>query len=134
MLTANAIANRNLHSANAVACYLPMEPIPTRKRRLENLRAEVLRAGGPKPFVKKYCLERDPSYLSQVLNGHRSLGEQAARNLENDCGWEPGYLDREEPANDNVFELIKRLPPDLRASLEDHVRKLFKSLQDVSPK
>lgn len=33
------------------------------------------------------------SYVSQILNGHRPLGERAARNLEHQCGKPPGFLD-----------------------------------------
>ncbi|AZF48587.1 Transposase [Pseudomonas sp. R2-7-07] len=34
----------------------------------------------------------DASYLSQILNGHRSLGEKAALNLEQKIGLTPGVL------------------------------------------
>lgn len=37
-------------------------------------------------------------------------------------------------ANDNVFDLVKEFPAELRASLEDHIRNLYKSLKGISPK
>lgn len=43
-----------------------------------------------KDFADQYDL--DASYLSQMLNGHRPMGEKAARNLEAKVGLPPGYL------------------------------------------
>jgi transcriptional regulator with XRE-family HTH domain len=43
-----------------------------------------------KDFAAKYDL--DASYLSQILNGHRNLGEKAARTLETKIGLPPGAL------------------------------------------
>lgn len=58
------------------------------------LRIEALRQliGGmkTKTFADKYDL--DPSYLSQMLNGHRPMGEKAARNLEIKIGLPDGTL------------------------------------------
>lgn len=36
----------------------------------------------------------DPSYISQLINGHRNIGERSARNLENKLGLEKGALDK----------------------------------------
>lgn len=134
MLTADAIANRNFHFAKRSLCFAYMEALPTRNRRLEKLRAEVKSAGGPTGFVSKYGLSRDPSYFSQVLNGHRGFGEQAARKLEADCGWPHEYLDREEPANDDIFMMVREFPLELRTSLEAHIRQLYESLKAPPPK
>ncbi|WP_151764954.1 LexA family protein [Acinetobacter soli] len=35
----------------------------------------------------------NPSQISQMVKGHGSFGEKAARNLEKKIGWEPGVLD-----------------------------------------
>lgn len=36
----------------------------------------------------------DATYISQILNGHRNLGEKAARNMEAAIGLEIGFFDR----------------------------------------
>ncbi|HCL59936.1 MAG TPA: peptidase [Acinetobacter sp.] len=46
-------------------------------------------------FCEHYDL--NPSYISQLVKGHGSFGERAARNLEKKVGWEPGSLDKESP-------------------------------------
>ncbi|WP_408596620.1 multiprotein-bridging factor 1 family protein [Pseudomonas sp. PLMAX] len=43
-----------------------------------------------KDFANQHSL--DASYLSQLLNGHRKLGEKAARTLESKAGLPPGSL------------------------------------------
>lgn len=43
-----------------------------------------------KDFAERNDL--DSSYLSQILNGHRNLGEKAARNMEEKIGCKPGAL------------------------------------------
>lgn len=43
-----------------------------------------------KDFSDRHDL--DPSYLSQILNGHRNMGERAAANLEKKIGLPPGAL------------------------------------------
>lgn len=43
-----------------------------------------------KDFSDRHDL--DPSYLSQILNGHRNMGERAAANLERKIGLAPGTL------------------------------------------
>ena len=50
-------------------------------------------------FCEHYDL--NPSHISQLVKGHGSFGERAARNLEKKVGWESGLLDRE-PAK-NIF-------------------------------
>jgi transcriptional regulator with XRE-family HTH domain len=61
--------------------------------RLRNLRFLVEQTESIADFARKYLL--DPTYISQLLNGHRSIGEKAARNLELKIGLEPDWLDRE---------------------------------------
>lgn len=61
---------------------------------ISQLRVEALRAliGDlkTKEFADRYNL--DPSYLSQLLNGHRPLGDKAAKNLEDKIGLTGGTL------------------------------------------
>lgn len=42
-------------------------------------------------FANHYDI--NPSQISQMVKGHGSFGEKAARNLEKKIGWEPGVLD-----------------------------------------
>lgn len=61
---------------------------------ISQLRIEALRTlmGGlrTKEFADRYNL--DASYLSQLLNGHRPLGDKAAKNLEDKIGLPGGTL------------------------------------------
>lgn len=50
------------------------------------------RCGGSKAeYGRRYGI--DPTYLSQLLTGHRSIGEKSARKLEAAAGVDDGYLD-----------------------------------------
>lgn len=60
--------------------------------RLDALRREIRNFPTLVAFARKYGL--DSTYLSQLLNGHRNLGEKAARNLETKLGWPPRSMDR----------------------------------------
>ena len=44
-----------------------------------------------------FCKQKnvEPSYISQLINGHRNIGERSARNLEHNLGLNPGALDEE---------------------------------------
>lgn len=47
--------------------------------------------------IAAFCREFekiDPNYISQILNGHRSFGEKAARTMEEKLGLPPGWFDR----------------------------------------
>lgn len=49
-------------------------------------------------FCRNYGLPRTrSSYLSQIMSGNRSIGERAARKLEQECGRPQGWLDLETP-------------------------------------
>lgn len=63
-----------------------------RKLRIDNLRALVEKEGSIAAFSRKHD-KVDPTYISQLLNGHRSFGEKAARNMESRIGLPVGYLD-----------------------------------------
>jgi SOS-response transcriptional repressor LexA len=67
----------------------------TRKDRLKTL---VDVEGSTASFARKYGL--DPTYISQMLNGHRNIGEKTARKIEVATGKPTGWLDAaHEPAN-----------------------------------
>ncbi|MBJ2345550.1 MULTISPECIES: XRE family transcriptional regulator [Pseudomonas] len=61
---------------------------------INQLRVKALKAvmagASQKDFANQYGL--DASYLSQILNGHRNLGEKAAANLEDKIGLPAGSL------------------------------------------
>lgn len=68
--------------------------------RVAHLRRLVDAAGTIVAFAKRHE-GVDPTYVSQLLNRHRSFGERAARNMERRLGLPSGYLDRNE-ADNNV--------------------------------
>lgn len=59
--------------------------------RRENLRLIVDGFKSKAEFARRYDV--DPTYVSQILNGHRKLGEKAARNLEEAIRLDPLALD-----------------------------------------
>lgn len=59
--------------------------------RLENLRKLVDQCKNKAEFGRRYGV--DPTYISQLLNKHRSFGEKAARNMEGKLGLKPFALD-----------------------------------------
>jgi len=61
----------------------------TNKLRVDALKA-VMAGASQKDFANMHGL--DASYLSQILNGHRNLGEKAATTLEQKIGLPPGTL------------------------------------------
>lgn len=85
------------------------------ERRIASLRT-IMGKLSQKEFAEAHDL--DASYLSQLLNGHRKLGEKAARNLEVKIGLAAGMLTSppaEEPSNaapTNVVRLPTRTTKD----------------------
>jgi len=80
--------------------------------RLDALRREIRKFPTLAAFARHYGL--DSTYLSQLLNGHRNLGEKAARNLEAKLDWAPHSMDRPtgEPGKEDHFN--DRPPAGLR--------------------
>ena len=64
--------------------------------RLQALREEIAKFPTLAAFARHYGL--DVTYISQLLHGHRNMGEKAARKLETQLGWPPLALDRGETA------------------------------------
>jgi SOS-response transcriptional repressor LexA len=75
--------------------------------RLDALRREISHFPTLAAFARHYGL--DSTYLSQLLNGHRNLGEKAARNLEVKLGWPPRSMDR--PVDESGEEDNSYRPP-----------------------
>lgn len=61
--------------------------------------------------VAEFCRENDldPSYISQLLNGHRNIGEKAARKIEEKARLEIGILDKLETQLDNNVNLKEKI-------------------------
>jgi hypothetical protein len=76
-------------------------------------------------FCRYYQLPRSrASFLSQVLSGHRTLGEKAARKLEAETGRPVGWLDREQPKEQPLrydVERVRELSKSNRKLIEDFI-------------
>jgi hypothetical protein len=85
-------------------------------------------------FVRHYSLAPSmASYLSQLLSGHRSFGERAARKIEGLCGRPSGWLDvtdSSEPDTRNALRYdsarCKALANDERELIEDFIALVLK--------
>lgn len=82
---------------------------------IKTLRVEALRrvigSLTQKEFAEHHDL--DASYLSQILNGHRGLGEKAALSLEQKIGLQPGTLVNPNGQGRNLIEgdVVREVPP-----------------------
>lgn len=73
-----------------------MDIISLRRKNLRAAIDAVVNSGrfnSDAAFCEHYDL--NPSHISQLVKGHGSFGERAARNLEKKIGWEAGFLDKE---------------------------------------
>ncbi|MFW1635493.1 LexA family protein [Acinetobacter oleivorans] len=77
-----------------------MDTVARRRKNLRKAIDALIESGKFKSDVA-FCEHYDlsTSHISQMINGHGSFGERAARNLEKKVGWPNGYLDLE--TNDN---------------------------------
>jgi len=64
----------------------------TRKYNLRHLIGDVSAHGAVSKFARDNNF--DPTYIRQILNDHRKMGEKAARKFEKALKLEDGYLDR----------------------------------------
>lgn len=97
--------------------------------RVEALKA-VMAGASQKDFANQYGL--DASYLSQILNGHRNLGEKAAANLEDKIGLTAGALvspprredqaDASTPVN-SAADLVRQMLAKQGKSLTEQARR-----------
>ncbi|MFZ4653065.1 MAG: LexA family protein [Methylococcaceae bacterium] len=79
-------------------------------KRLESLRREIQKFRSIAAFARHY--ELDSTYISQLLNGHRNLGEKAARNIEQKLALAPMSMDYgDDPEQDDSHH---KLPKGLR--------------------
>ncbi len=102
-----------------------------RDNRTKNLRLLVDKAGSIAAFCRRYS-DVDPTYVSQLMNGHRSFGERAARNMEKKIGLPVAALDRtpdgaeEPPLPGWPFTMVSRsswekLTPAQRQGIEEWI-------------
>lgn len=105
MLSVIAIADINLRFANG-GKKCSME---TREIRVANLRRIVDQAGGPAAFSRLHP-GVDPTYISQILNGHRAFGERAARNMEKKLDLPGNWFDDAVDALSTIGESISPSP------------------------
>jgi SOS-response transcriptional repressor LexA len=70
--------------------------------RLQALRGEIAKFPTLVAFARHYGL--DTTYISQLLHGHRNMGEKAARKLEAQLGWPPLTMDHGGAAAPTRFE------------------------------
>lgn len=83
-----------------------MDKVALRRINLRTAINAVLEKEGFKSDVA-FCEHYDlnPSHISQLMNGHGSFGERAARNLEKKVNWRDGLLD--EPLHDINEDILK---------------------------
>lgn len=100
----------------------------TKEIRVQKLRELVEQAGGIAAFARRNN-GVDPTYVSQLLNGHRSFGEKAARNMEQKVGLHYGYFDRldvatsvqEDPAE---YEIARKVQVIDDSDQNAHIRRV----------
>ena len=120
--------------------------------RIKRLSEVVKKDGSIANFCKNRIAEgadkpNDPTYVSQLLNGHRSFGENAARSMEKRAGLPEYYFDREDItldttifSTDNEFKkllmsIISSLPDeDLNISKVNLLKEALKTKNEDVPK
>lgn len=63
------------------------------QQRRENLRQVLIEQGGPASFAKKLG-QAGPSFLSQMVNGHRVITEKTSRRIEQLAGKPEYWMDQ----------------------------------------
>lgn len=77
-----------------------------RDRRVRALRRLVDEAGGAAALARRHP-GIDPSYVSQLLNGHRAFGERAARAMEDRLGLAHGALDLDDSGKQSAVQVAR---------------------------
>lgn len=110
---------------------------------VEKLRILVDRAGGPTKFAQNYSQDSadkpiDPTYVSQILNGHRAFRDIARRNMAIRAGLPADYFDATVEINQSggVYNLwpaivtqIAEIARDLPESMQQQLLGQAKMLQ-----
>ncbi|MDC5287480.1 S24 family peptidase [Acinetobacter baumannii] len=89
-----------------------MDTVARRRRNLRKAIDALIESGKFKSDVA-FCEHYDlsASHISQMINGHGSFGERAARNLEKKVGWEAGFLDAEDDNTQSISPLESNVRP-----------------------
>lgn len=85
--------------------------------RRSNLRRVVDELGGPTGVAKRLKLS-GPSWLSQLISGHRPFTEKTARKFERALGLKQGTLDQENASQHSLPVIVNRDVPQISESLE----------------
>lgn len=76
--------------------------------RVKRLTAFVQEHGGPAAVAREFS-DVDASYLSQLINGHRSFGEKSARNFEEKFNLPAFYFDKQDAEEDRALYVIQQI-------------------------
>lgn len=93
---------------------------------MQRFRAFVESSGGPKAMADKYE-GVDESYVSQLLHGHRSLGDRAVHNMERRCKLPEGFFDGRSEVKNKIMQPTAVYLPD-----DEQARQLLKFYCSVS--
>lgn len=104
-----------------------MEIKEIRRRNFERAIGLPRKHGDISVFAEQYDLE--PSWISQILTGHRPLGEKAARKMESKLGMVQGALDI--PQRD--FSIKEPTAPYLRGPLRADQAAILEAYENSSP-
>lgn len=107
-----------------------------KSRRLEKLRALVEKYGGIAEFARSTTPGADKpidtTYVSQILNGHRSFGEKSALNMARRAGLPDNYFDSDPdsipPEISDLLRTVETLTESGKMSLEE-IRKMTELLK-----
>lgn len=94
------------------------------------LRALVESAGGPAEFARTYSQPSadkpiDPSYVSQILNGHRAFGERARRKMAIRAGLAEEYFELKQIASYPTNGMVASEPNQpVKPRIDTLIRKL----------
>ena len=74
---------------------------PLNKQRRANLRTVLQEQGGPASFAKKLG-QAGPSFLSQMVNGHRVITEKTCRRIEREAGKPEYWMDQAHTSTEGI--------------------------------
>lgn len=99
---------------------------PLNDVRVANLRALVQKAGSQAKLARQHP-GLDPTYVSQLLNGHRNFGEKSARKIETLLKLPYLYLDKDSSA-ENTIEINESNLLFYYRNLSDNQKAIIKTL------
>lgn len=128
---ANANDLRNSkHQFISCYCDVTLPDMDVRTIRVQRLKALVEKAGGAAAFARAHD-GVDATYISQLLHGHRSFGERAARRMEKLIGLPASALDEEvhEPLSVEEERFVYQVRSDIaRHAVPPHIQAAIHTL------